>query len=748
MSTRYSGPRLEPVSASWHSTSEGHHAALGDDGDVLSDSFYPRATTPFDHTSQLPGDDAWIAQEQPQDTFTFEPFWHAPIVEVSQTSLDSDEVYKIKVQHDYRRLDFLGKIPNFSRPFRSLSSARVTDDTHPEPQAVKEKPKSQESTQHIPLAIQERETLAADSDSEAQSLDHIRKHIYSSASDTSVMLQRHLEDHHSLMQPCGQHPPETARSAGPSPIPNDCPDDYPNGPSNLTRFPYPDNPESPPPREPPPSEGRPHNSASRTLNRLKGHFHTSQNKTSSRNSNKSRTKPQTTDKIQAPENRSTSSWSTTLKQALNYLPRRRKSQTNHDRILRDRHVNTNRSNRRSSTKESHNTGSLIRDQSPSIRSKVLTRETERSTSKPPISILSNAVSSFEKPCLPLKVATTPLTTVKEFHCTFCLFECENKAGWLAHEQRFHLEDLESFSRPSKPREDRRDEISSSGSRWSRGKSGRRLLTKSQPQSSSSSSHSQPSAQSTGGSVYSSQRNERQAATNMFWNCGFCDELLRSWEDRQTHLAEHFSNGQTMRMWDPMKSPFPWRKGSARTVDAPPYWDLQSLLTLQRPTLQDSINQIGRSPDQRATTAAPCKSCHVPHPSLDHFDLWHQPRNTYSCPQITNYVNLADFFDEDEDETGELVADWCNACEERLDRPHYFDRDVRMHHLWDFHGFGDCVGWDNCPDEGQFVLHLANTHAVNIENIKGLVRRCTSVGDDPASMVMGGDGSWDERGSCA
>ncbi|KLJ08227.1 hypothetical protein EMPG_16349 [Blastomyces silverae] len=750
MSTRNSGPRLEPVPFSWHSTAEGHHAALDDDGAALRDSLYPEEASPFDHDSQPPGDDAWIAQEQAQDTFASEPFWHALTVEVPQASLDSGEIYKIQLQGDSRRLGILGSIPNFSRPFRSLSSARGRDDTHPEPQVVKEKPKSQESTRNTPLAAQKWESLAVHSDSEVQALDHFRKHISSSTSDTSVTLQGHIENHHSLMQPCGQPPPEPTRSSGSSAIPNDCPDDFfPNGPSNLTHPSSPDNPESPPPPEPPPGEERPHNSASGTLNKLKGHFRASHNKTSSRNTNISSThsQPQTTDKIQNPENRSTSSWSTTLKQALNYLPRRQKAQTNHERIPRDRHVDTNHSNWRSPTKESH-TGSALRDQSPSIRSKALTRETESSTSKPPTSILSNASSSFEKPRLPLKVATTPLTGVKEFHCTFCLFECGNKTDWLKHEQRFHLEDLENFSRPSKPKDAQRDEISSSDPRWSTGKSSRRLLTKSQPQSSSSSSHSQPSSQSTRGSIYSSQRNEPQAAANIFWNCGFCDELLRSWEDRQTHLAEHFSNGQTMRMWDPMKSPFPWRKGSARTVDAPPYWDLPSLLTLQRPTLQDSINQIGTSPGQRAKTAEPCKDCHVPHPSLDHYDLWHQPRSTYTCPQITDYTNLADFFDEDEDETGELVVDWCNACDERFDRPHYLDREVRMQHLWDFHGFGDCVGWHDCMDKDQFVLHLANAHAVNIDNIKGLLRRCTGVGDAPALMVMGSGGSWDERRSCA
>ncbi|KKZ68456.1 hypothetical protein EMCG_05915 [[Emmonsia] crescens] len=735
MSTK-TRPRLDPVPVSWISTSKRHHAALDDDVGFWSDSLCPKRTLPFDHGSQPHGDDARIAQEGPQDIIVPEAFWHALTFKIPQASLEFDEIYKIQLQQDYRRLGFVGRIPNFSRPFRSLLSVRDMDDALPGPHAAGKKPKSQEINKQAPLAVRETETVVAHSYSEAQSLDHFQRGVSSSTSDSSMTIQGRDENHHKWTQPCSQTLLETIHPPGPPQIPND----YPNIPINISLSLSSDNPETLPPPEPPPPEQQSCSSASRTLRKLRGYLRTPSYETPSRNSNHSftQTQSQTEDVKPKAESRLISSWPATIKQALNYFPRRQKDEPRHEAASQDLHVTTNRSSWRSSAMKTSYTGRDIYDRSPSIRSKVVTREAKHYTSKPSTSILSNTTSSsYEKLRLPLKVSTTPLTALEEFQCTFCLLQCENKTGWLRHEEKFHLEDLENFSRPHKHKEASRDEISSLGSKLSRGKSRRRLLTKSPPQPSSSSSRSQPSSQNTGTSNHSNHGSERQGA-NIFWNCGFCDELLRSWEDRQTHLAGHFSNGETMRMWDPMKSPFPWRRGSAGPVDTPPHWDLPSLLTLQRPTLQDSINQIGTSHDQRKTTADTCKSCHVPHPSLEHFDLWHQPRDTYTCPRITDFTNLADFFDEDDDESGEMTVDWCNACDERLDRPDYLDRETRMQHLWDFHGFGDCVGWVNFLDEGQFVLHLANAHAVNIDHIRRLVRLCRKIGDAPASMAMDGD----------
>ncbi|OAX84967.1 hypothetical protein ACJ72_00647 [Emergomyces africanus] len=765
MSTGKTRPRLDSMPTSSISTSKRYHATVNDDVIASSDNVSPRRILPFDHGSQLNEEDTLILQEQPQDVrrpgisdgsavcsivntvsmanqdkqyqmLVTEAFWGAVTFEDPQASLEFDEIYKVQPQQDHRLLNFVGKIPNFSRPLYPLPSVPGMENAPSTTPTAGTKPKLQEINKQIPLVARETETVVVTLDSESHALGHLPKDASSSTSDPYMAIPDRDEDHHKLIQPCSDHfLPVTAYPSGSPQIRND----YPHSPVNMSLHLSPENPKNPPPPEPPPLERRTHSSASRMLRKLRDHLCTPHSETPSRNSNNSFTQHQS----QSHEKQSAgsgliSSWSANLKHALNYRPQRQKDESKHESTSQGQKADTNSRSGRSPPKKTSRTGMDTRDRSLSIRSKVDTRETNRSTSKPSASILSNTSSYSEKPRLPLKVSTTPLTALEEFQCTFCLLQCESKADWLIHEQRFHLEDLENFSRSYKIKDGQRDEISSLGSKLSRGKSCRRLLTKSQPQSASSSSPSHHSTQSTGTSVSANHLSEWQQA-NIFWNCGFCNELLRSWEDRQAHLAGHFNNGQTMRMWDPMKSPFPWRKGSAGPVDAPPHWDLPSLLALQRPTLQDSINQIAAShnPPEKTNQLDTCKSCHVPHPSLEHFDLWHQPRDTFTCPRITDFTNLAEFFEEDQDESGEMIVDWCNACDERLDRRDYLDRDIRMQHLWDFHGFGDCMGWDNCLDEGQFVLHLANAHGVNIEFIKGFVRRCRKVGDAPASMAMGG-----------
>ncbi|OJD12216.1 hypothetical protein AJ78_07157 [Emergomyces pasteurianus Ep9510] len=724
MTTRKDSLHLETMPTSWVSTSKRHYAAVNDNVVHASDSENPKRALPFDHGWKLNREDA---QEQPQDTLVTEALWHAVTIENPQTSLELHETCKIQLQQDSLRLSFVGKPPNFSRPLRPRLSAQGMDNAPPVSPTTGKKPELREIKKQIPVPAREMETVVIASDSESQALSHLPKDTYSSTSDSFLEPPSRGDK---FIQPySGQSLPGMECPSGPLQTVND----YPHVPVNISLPLSPDNPKTPPPPEPPPLESPTHRSASRMLRKLRTHLRTPNSESPSRNSNNSSIQIQSqANEKQGAGSGLMSSWSANMKQALKY---RQKEESNHESTSQIQQADTNRRSGRTPNKTSC-TGRGTRDRSPSIRSKVDTRGTKLSTSKPTASILSTASSSSEKPRLPLKVSTTPLTTFEQFQCTFCLLQCESKTDWARHERRFHFEDLENFSRPYKLKDGRRDEISSLGSKLSRGKNRRRLLSKSRPQSGSSSYRSEHSTQNTETSISSSHLSEYQQP-NIFWNCGFCHELLRSWEDRQAHLAEHFSTGQTMRMWDPMKSPFPWRKGSAGPVDGPQqHWDLSSLLALQRPTLQDSINQIATSRDQPEATADTCKSCHVPHPSLEHFDLWHQPRDTFTCPQITDFTNLADFFEEDEDESGEMVADWCNACDERLGRPSYLDRDMRMQHLWDFHGFGDCVGWDNCLDEGQFVLHLANAHAVNIDNIKWLVRRCRKIGEEPASIAMG------------
>jgi hypothetical protein len=66
--------------------------------------------------------------------------------------------------------------------------------------------------------------------------------------------------------------------------------------------------------------------------------------------------------------------------------------------------------------------------------------------------------------------------------------------------------------------------------------------------------------------------------------------LRSWTERQAHIAEHFTNGMTMSSWDPLRSPYPLMKFSMTPVPGFPTWNSAPLLAIQQPQLSDFINR--------------------------------------------------------------------------------------------------------------------------------------------------------------
>ena len=78
----------------------------------------------------------------------------------------------------------------------------------------------------------------------------------------------------------------------------------------------------------------------------------------------------------------------------------------------------------------------------------------------------------------------------------------------------------------------------------------------------------------------------------FWSCGFCDSVLLSWDERQSHIAdEHFENMCTMALWNPLTSPYPWSKQSSTLVRGFPCWEQSTLLTaIRQPTILDFINR--------------------------------------------------------------------------------------------------------------------------------------------------------------
>ncbi len=166
-----------------------------------------------------------------------------------------------------------------------------------------------------------------------------------------------------------------------------------------------------------------------------------------------------------------------------------------------------------------------------------------------------------------------------FQCTFCLTQCTTKQDWIQHERSTHFQEQEWTNNL----DDRTEEQDSRTTRSFTGDVGRTR----HPSRRNSHTHSSRRSESR----KSSNRSHLEHKDDWFWNCGFCNTLLRSWDERQEHIAdEHFEKGMTMSSWNPLKSPYPWRRGSATPVPGLPYWDLTALLAIQRPSLIDSINE--------------------------------------------------------------------------------------------------------------------------------------------------------------
>jgi hypothetical protein len=366
------------------------------------------------------------------------------------------------------------------------------------------------------------------------------------------------------------------------------------------------------------------------------------------------------------------------------------------------------------------------NRSPSATLHTIEKESRRFialTADSKIYTASSPQTSHNKSYLSVSLPVAPLVVLEPFQCTFCLLQCGCKEEWLEHEKSLHFQDPEQTIKQLHPVGEVDNQIAQSAS--SKGSRARRLLRKLR----SSSTHRGHAYERTRESNHPSLLEHPQG---WYWNCGFCGTLFCSWDERQSHLAErHFERGETMSLWDPTKSPYPWRRGSAAPTTASS-WDLPSLLSELRPTLIDSINQLGDPPEQEHS----CAICQIPHRSLAesarHTKLWHTPRDTRSCPTIRSTTNLNDFFDADDDEDGN-TTDMCYACGDWLPRPDYLDRDTRMQHLKDVHNFREWACLEKCGDKDQFFLHLANAHRVEFGRIKGIMEIC-KVDGKPLSLV--------------
>ncbi|KAK2801111.1 hypothetical protein FQN50_007838 [Emmonsiellopsis sp. PD_5] len=706
MSTKKPRPRLSPESAPWISTSKRYHAALQDKDLVpCPDSLFQTQTWPF--KNDIPPcveENGQTAQSWSPEISPSENFWHAVTIEIPQPSRPVNYNDKTEPQQNFFRSYIAGKIPNFSRPFQTRPDVRdMAQTSELGGQVAREAPKLRRVNGPLFWIPPKSETLIR---------DPIRVGISCGSRDG---LQSSDVNPHILVQPAEQAPVETLRPPGSLPSldpPPELPIKVPlySDTSKNEKPPTPD-----PPLEPPPStsparpmkpdalvQSSPHEISLNDIETPPG---------ASRPHSKN---------VKQKARKAMSSLSSSVKNMLRSFPRGKKgrravvdipnvSETDLDTgqkyLLETSHTSGERSNI-----------SPVSSTRASCQS-----EPRHYTAKTCTSALSNISSSYDKPRLPLNISTTPLVDLEPFQCTFCLLQCSDKIDWLGHEQSFHLEDLKKFNSPYDPNpEQKRDEATTTPAVLSRSKN--RYVLRKTPRQSCSTIPKQPQSDVSSATFSSGPPNGPHHQT-LYWNCGFCKQILRTWDERQEHLAdEHFSKGETMCLWDPLTSPFPWQPDSAQPANAPPFWDARSLLALQQPNLLESINEImdNHQPNKASERSKKkdefrlCKKCNIPHPSLDHYDLWHESQDTYACPGITPSTNLANFFEEyNEDES---TVDICRACSWYLDRPTYLDRSVRERHLRREHKFSSrpCEGWGKCFSEQRFQLHLADVHHVDFE----------------------------------
>ncbi|KMU74616.1 hypothetical protein CISG_04323 [Coccidioides immitis RMSCC 3703] len=392
---------------------------------------------------------------------------------------------------------------------------------------------------------------------------------------------------------------------------------------------------------------------------------------------------------------------------------------------------------------------------------------------PPETSLSTC--SKELPTLDLEIQM-PLGEPRPFQCTFCLMQWENKEEWAYHEAAFHMRpygNLYSQDEGVVTHDDVMFSMSDVVSTFSR-------YENQEP------SHDAEAAAekciSFGYHLYSDNPqalegpkridswNWLEKRSNWFWNCGFCELILRTWAERQEHVAEHFEQGTTMISWNPLRSPYPISKFTMTPVEGFPPWDLSPLHCLQQPGFQDEVYRASQCPPELK-----CQTCekHFPdtNASIQHTKLWHNTPESWICPGPEHASNPGVFFDteiytEDASDLASLnldenpniqadqasvnakkvyTYDYCLCCGEIFSESPA-DWSARKQHLRDVHCIceTDDIGYDHKHNNGEpfyreelFSLHLANCHNVRLEYLTEFTEICRKKAQPPVLMVQSG-----------
>lgn len=213
----------------------------------------------------------------------------------------------------------------------------------------------------------------------------------------------------------------------------------------------------------------------------------------------------------------------------------------------------------------------------------------RTTSSRPETQIS--VASKELPTLDLDIHVS-LGEPRPFQCTFCLMQWDNKEEWTYHEASFHMRPYGNLYPQPAPQDTQSDMMFSMSD----------IEISPHTVEGHQAPVNSPEVQkdefiSLGYHLYTQNHEEPkkpeswnwlEKRSNWFWNCGFCDIILRTWAERQEHIAEHFEHGMTLISWDPLRSPYPMSKFTLTPIEGFPQWDFSPLHSLQQPGLQDEM----------------------------------------------------------------------------------------------------------------------------------------------------------------
>lgn len=143
--------------------------------------------------------------------------------------------------------------------------------------------------------------------------------------------------------------------------------------------------------------------------------------------------------------------------------------------------------------------------------------------------------------------------------------------------------------------------------------------------------------------------------NKSWTCGFCHEILPSWDARATHIAGHFKAGMSMAQWRDNHVSQSTLPRDSNMPEEPALLDALAGMgaTIAGPSNYGAIHtnharvdsaQHQQSQPTSAMTFAPM-SANIPDIALDHFCMWGNPIDTFIPPTTepyTTYATQSDF----------------------------------------------------------------------------------------------------------